>query len=100
MTDVHTLSGAYALDALDPEEASEFRAHLEGCAACRQEVRELRDAAASMGAAAAVLLVGGGAVGVSRVLGDSDEQRPGTPAEQLFQADDARTVDEPTMNGG
>jgi anti-sigma-K factor RskA len=150
MTDVHTLSGAYALDALDPEEAAEFRAHLEGCAACRQEVRELRDAAASMGAAeafappaalrarvlaaadrtpqepppprtedvpdrttrrgrnrnrlvlaaAAVLIVGGGAVGLSRVLGESDEPGPGTSAEQVFRADDARTADEPTVNGG
>ncbi|WP_148570729.1 anti-sigma factor [Nocardioides caldifontis] len=51
--DVHTLSGAYALDALSPEEAAEFRSHLEGCAACRDEVRELRRAAALMGAAEA-----------------------------------------------
>ncbi len=50
-TDVHTLSGAYALDALAPEEAAEFRRHLEGCQACRQEVRELQQAAARMGAA-------------------------------------------------
>jgi anti-sigma-K factor RskA len=49
--DVHTLSGAYALDALSPEEAAEFRRHLQGCAACRDEVRELRRAAALLGAA-------------------------------------------------
>jgi anti-sigma-K factor RskA len=48
-TELHTLSGAFALDALSPEEAREFRTHLEGCAVCRQEVRELRDAAARMG---------------------------------------------------
>lgn len=53
-TDVHTLSGAYALDALDPEEAAEFRRHLAECPACRDEVRELRSAAARMGAAEAV----------------------------------------------
>jgi anti-sigma-K factor RskA len=52
-TDVHTLSGAYALDALSPEEAAEFRRHLEGCQACCDEVRELRAAAALMGAAEA-----------------------------------------------
>ena len=52
-TDVHTLSGAYALDALAPEEAAEFREHLDGCQACRDEVRELRAAAARMGAAEA-----------------------------------------------
>lgn len=51
--DVHTLSGAYALDALSPEEAAEFRRHLAGCQACRDEVRELRNAAALMGAAEA-----------------------------------------------
>jgi anti-sigma-K factor RskA len=48
-TELHTLSGAFALDALSPEEAAEFRTHLVGCAVCRQEVRELREAAARMG---------------------------------------------------
>jgi anti-sigma-K factor RskA len=52
-TDVHTLSGAYALDALSPEEAAEFRRHLDGCQACRDEVRELQRAAARMGSAQA-----------------------------------------------
>ena len=52
-TDVHTLSGAYALNALGPEEAAEFRRHLEGCQACREEVRELQSAVARMGAAEA-----------------------------------------------
>lgn len=53
-TDLHTLSGAYAVNALSAGEAEAFRSHLEGCAVCRQEVRELRDAAARMGAAQAV----------------------------------------------
>ncbi|NUR09976.1 MAG: zf-HC2 domain-containing protein, partial [Nocardioidaceae bacterium] len=52
--DLHTLSGAYVLDALSAEEAEEFRLHLEGCAACRDEVRELRQAAAEMGASEAL----------------------------------------------
>ena len=47
--DVHTLSGAYALDALTPDEAAEFEAHLEGCAACRTEVAEFRQVVAAMG---------------------------------------------------
>ena len=164
MADVHTLSGAYALDALDAEEAAVFREHLSGCAACSQEVAELRVAAARMGAvetveppaglrdrvlaaadrtpqqppapradesstvtplhdpasehgprrsgqqsgrrrwdrfavaAAAVLIVGGGAVGIGQVLDSDPEQL--TPAEQVFRADDATTLDEPTMNGG
>ena len=161
MADVHTLSGAYALDALDADEAAVFREHLSGCAACTQEVAELRAAAARMGAvetvappadlrtrilaaadrtpqqppspraqepaavtplrgtardsdrpstqrrrrwdrlalaAAAALVVGGGAVGIGQVL-DSDPQQL-TPAERVFRADDATTLDEPTMNGG
>jgi anti-sigma-K factor RskA len=53
-TDLHTLSGAYALDALSAEEAEQFRKHLDGCPACAQEVRELQQAAASMGASEAL----------------------------------------------
>jgi anti-sigma-K factor RskA len=49
-SDVHSLSGAYALDALSDEEAAEFRRHLADCAVCREEVAGLRAAAASMGA--------------------------------------------------
>ena len=158
-TDVHTLSGAYALDALDEQEAADFREHLSGCDSCCQEVRELRDAAARMGAvetiqpppelrarvlaaadrtpqvppvprseepsvvtpmvrpdgatgrrrgrrwdrlalaAAAVLVVGGGAAGITQVLGDSESGQL-TDADRVFQAEDARTLDEPTMNGG
>jgi anti-sigma-K factor RskA len=53
-TDLHTLSGAYALDALSADEAEQFRRHLEACPACRDEVRELRQAAARMGASESV----------------------------------------------
>jgi anti-sigma-K factor RskA len=52
-TDLHTLSGAYALNALSVEEVEQFRQHLEACPACRQEVRELQQAAATMGASEA-----------------------------------------------
>jgi anti-sigma-K factor RskA len=41
--DIHTLSGAYALDALDGDEAVAFERHLESCAPCRDEVRSLRE---------------------------------------------------------
>lgn len=54
-TDLHTLSGAYAIDALSPEEAEEFRTHLSACQVCRDEVRELREAAAKMGASEALV---------------------------------------------
>ncbi|MBY9076650.1 anti-sigma factor [Nocardioides sp. WL0053] len=53
-TDLHTLSGAYALHALSSEEAEEFQKHLDACPACRQEVKELQQAAAQMGASEAI----------------------------------------------
>lgn len=37
-TDVHHLSAAYALDALDADERTEFEAHLGSCAECTAEV--------------------------------------------------------------
>jgi anti-sigma-K factor RskA len=51
--DVHALAGAYALDALPPEEATAFTDHLAECSACRQEVAELQATAAQLGMAAA-----------------------------------------------
>ncbi|MBO1330802.1 anti-sigma factor domain-containing protein [Streptomyces sp. VRA16 Mangrove soil] len=50
--DLHMLTGAYALDALEDEERQAFEAHLTRCAACEQEVRELSAAAARLGLAA------------------------------------------------
>lgn len=50
--DIHTLTGAYAVDALPEDEARFFESHLEQCDACRQEVDELRATASLMGTAA------------------------------------------------
>lgn len=47
--DVHALSGAYAVDALEPDERVRFEAHLRQCADCRDEVDSLREAAAVLG---------------------------------------------------
>ena len=46
MTDVHALSGAYAVDALDDIERAAFERHLAECADCRAEVASLRETAA------------------------------------------------------
>ena len=46
MTEIHALSGAYAVDALDDLERAAFERHLAGCAECRAEVDSLREAAA------------------------------------------------------
>ncbi len=51
--DLHTLTGAYALNALSTREAEEFSRHLAECEACTQEVRELRETAARLALAAA-----------------------------------------------
>ena len=42
------LAGPYALDALDGDDLGAFERHLEGCADCRREVDELRQAAAAL----------------------------------------------------
>ena len=46
MSDVHALSGAYALDALDDIERAGFERHLAICETCREEVASLQEAAA------------------------------------------------------
>lgn len=157
--DTHTLSGAYALDALEPDEAAEFRRHLQVCQVCCDEVRELRKAAARMAeldavpappelrrrvmsavdrtpqeppsrpvvdlgsrrtdsdgngtgaepgprrwlprllaAAAAVAIVGGGVWAVDGLR--SEDPALTTAAQQVFGAEDARTVTVETANGG
>ncbi|MEQ0562109.1 anti-sigma factor [Amycolatopsis sp. NEAU-NG30] len=52
--ELHMLTGAYALDAVSDVDRGEFERHLGECAACRQEVAELRATGARLGAAAAV----------------------------------------------
>lgn len=47
--DLHHLSGAYAVDALDDTERTSFEQHLAVCADCRAEVAELSSAAHSLG---------------------------------------------------
>jgi anti-sigma-K factor RskA len=44
--DVHVLTGAYVLDALDKRDRAEVDAHLAACPACSREVAELRVVAA------------------------------------------------------
>jgi Anti-sigma-K factor rskA/Putative zinc-finger len=53
-SDLHTLAGAYALDAVTDADRARFERHLAGCEACRQEIRGLREATARLAAASAV----------------------------------------------
>ena len=46
--DVHDLTAAYALDALDDVEREQYEAHLAQCARCRDELAQLSEAAAAL----------------------------------------------------
>jgi anti-sigma-K factor RskA len=48
MSDIHALSGAYTLDALDDVERAQFDHHLATCAECRAEVYSFRATAAHL----------------------------------------------------
>jgi anti-sigma-K factor RskA len=49
--ELHLLTGAYAIDALNPEERSAFEVHLVACDDCTTEVAELHATAAKLGIA-------------------------------------------------
>lgn len=51
---VHALTGAYVLDALEPDELAAFERHLAVCPDCREEVRSLRAAVVRLPAISAV----------------------------------------------
>jgi anti-sigma-K factor RskA len=48
MSDIHALSGAYAVHALDDLESAGFERHLAACAECQAEVTSLRETAATL----------------------------------------------------
>jgi hypothetical protein len=51
---LHTLVGAYVMDAVPEAERARFERHLLSCEQCQQDVRGLREAAARLASAAAV----------------------------------------------
>lgn len=51
--ELHTLTGAYAVDALDDDERLAFEAHLPDCETCRQEVDGFARTASMLGGAVA-----------------------------------------------
>jgi anti-sigma-K factor RskA len=51
---LHTLVGAYVMDAAPEADRTAFERHLTGCEPCREEVRGLREATARLAAAVAV----------------------------------------------
>jgi anti-sigma-K factor RskA len=46
--DAHDLTAAYALDALDPEEAAAYERHLSQCEECREQLAELNETATAL----------------------------------------------------
>jgi anti-sigma-K factor RskA len=46
--DPHELTAAYALDALDPDEAEAYERHLSQCEECREQLAELNETAAAL----------------------------------------------------
>jgi anti-sigma factor RsiW len=53
-SDIHSLSGAYALDAVDDLERAAFERHLRECEACALEVTELRETVSRLADTSAV----------------------------------------------
>lgn len=82
MSDLHPLSGAYAVDALDDLERARFERHLEECPDCADEVRSLREAASML-----ALTVDPTPFDMrSRILAEIGTVRPLPPQTQPVQA--------------
>jgi anti-sigma-K factor RskA len=77
MSEIHALSGAYAVDALDDIERAQFERHLAECAECRAEVASLRSTAALLAETSATAPPEGLR---ERVLADIGTVRPLPPA--------------------
>ena len=52
--DLHTLAGAYAMDAISAPDRARFERHLAGCQECAREIASLREATARLATAIAV----------------------------------------------
>ncbi|MGW6391040.1 anti-sigma factor [Streptomyces sp. NPDC055103] len=77
--DPHTLTGAYALDALDPEERAAVRLHLAGCPSCAREVEEFSETVARLGLAVAVPPPASLRAGVMERIATVRQEPPPTP---------------------
>jgi len=93
MTEIHALSGAYAVDALDDIERAQFERHLADCPACTSEVASLREASALL---AETTMTAPSAELRDRVLAGIDNVRPLPPvADEAAQADATVTALDP-----
>jgi len=74
--DIHGLSGAYAVDAVDDVERARFEAHMAGCSQCQAEVASLRAAATEL---TSLTLTSPPASLRAAILGDISDVRPLPP---------------------
>jgi anti-sigma-K factor RskA len=77
-SDLHTLAGAYAMDAVPPADRDAFERHLASCEQCRLEVRGLREATAALASATSVLPPDGFREAVLRAAGKTRQLPPAT----------------------
>ncbi|WP_327728578.1 anti-sigma factor [Streptomyces sp. NBC_00487] len=80
-TDLHRMTGAYALHALPDGERDAFERHLAGCEACAQETDELVATAARLGLAVSVTPPAALRERVLRRITTVRQEQPGGPAE-------------------
>ena len=78
--DLHTLTGAYVLDALDADERDAVERHLADCASCTQEVLELSETVTRLGLAVAVSPSATLRTEVMRRIGTVRQEPPATAA--------------------
>jgi anti-sigma factor RsiW len=76
-SDIHGLSGAYALDAVDDLERVAFERHLHECDTCALEVRELRETVARLADTAAVDAPAALRTSVLEAVARTPQLRPG-----------------------
>ncbi|WP_435209744.1 anti-sigma factor [Streptomyces sp. bgisy034] len=82
-TDLHRLTGAYALHALSDDENDAFERHLTACGACAQETLELRETAARLGLAVAARPAAELRAQVLRRIATVRQETPGAPGPAL-----------------
>lgn len=90
--DIHALSGAYAVDALDDVERARFERHLADCSACQAEVDSLAIAASEL---SVLTEVAPPASLRAKVLADIATVRPLPPLAGTLRTDETEQADRP-----
>ncbi|MFF2993669.1 anti-sigma factor domain-containing protein [Streptomyces sp. NPDC057950] len=96
-SDLHTLTGAYALHALDEDERGRFERHAADCEACAQEVRELTATAARLGLAEAAVTAPELKTRVMRHISTVRQEAPLTAPSEPAEPSTAAAPPEPAI---